>query len=124
MTAAAPVFVIDDEEPVRAALAKLLRALGFNSESYASAQEFLDHYSGDHGGCLLVDIRMPGMSGLDLIEELRRRGIDLPAIVMTGHTDESSLERLETLNAIGFLEKPFTLEQLKEKLARWTAQQA
>lgn len=122
MTAPAPVFVIDDEEPVRLALAKLLRALGLTSEMYASAQDFLDHYSGDRAGCLLVDIRMPGMSGLDLLEELRRRGIHLPAIVMTGHTEESALERLETLNPIGFLEKPFTLEQLKQKLARWTGQ--
>ena len=120
MIASAPVFVIDDEEAVRVALAKLLRALGLTSELYASAQEFLDHYSRDRGGCLLVDIRMPGMSGLDLIEELRRRGIDLPAIVMTGHTEETSLARLATLNPIGFLEKPFTLDQLKERLARWT----
>ncbi|HZT75513.1 MAG TPA: response regulator [Vicinamibacterales bacterium] len=119
MTPAAPVFVIDDEEAVRAALGKLLRAIGVASEMFSSAQDFLERYNGDRGGCLLVDIRMPGMSGLDLLEELHRRDIHLPAIVMTGHTEETSLERLERLRPIGFLEKPFTLDQLKQKLARW-----
>ena len=122
MTSSPPVFVIDDEEAVRVALAKLLRVLGLRSELFSSSHDFLERYSGDDRGCLLVDIRMPGMSGLDLIEELRRRGIHLPAIVMTGHTEETALARLETLNPIGFLEKPFTLEQLKEKLDRWTKQ--
>ena len=66
-----PVFVIDDEEPVRVSLGKLLRALGVPSQTFPSAEAFLASYAGDGAGCLLVDIRMPGMSGLDLIEELR-----------------------------------------------------
>ena len=114
-----PVFVIDDEESVRAALTKLLRAIGVPSETFPSAQAFLDSYTSDRRGCLLVDVRMPGMSGLDLIEELQRRDNRLPAIVMTGHTDEAALERLEALQPIGFLEKPFTLAELKQTLERW-----
>lgn len=102
-------------------LGRLLRAIGVPSETFASAEEFLASESVRRDGCLLVDIRMPGMSGLDLIEELHRRQIDLPTIVMTGHTDEASLERLKTLGTIGFLEKPFTLADLKTVLARWRA---
>ena len=115
-----PVFVVDDEEAVRSSLAKLLRALGVPNKTFASAEAFLAADTGE-GGCLLVDIRMPGMSGLDLIEELGRRGRALPAIVMTGHADASSLQRLETLPMIGFLEKPFSVVQLKDILATWRA---
>lgn len=115
-----PVFIIDDEEPVRTSLAKLMKALGVPAETFASAEAFLDRYAGD-SGCLLVDIRMPGMSGLDLLEELNRRQIPLPAIVMTGHTDAQSLHRLNTLQPLGFLEKPFSLSQLKAILEEWWA---
>jgi FixJ family two-component response regulator len=114
-----PVFVIEDEEPVRASLARLLSAIGFPNRTFASAESFLASYTGDEAGCLLVDIRMPGMSGLDLIEELERRGVSLPAIVMTGHTDETSLQRVSALHTIGFLEKPFSVGQLKAMLGRW-----
>jgi FixJ family two-component response regulator len=113
------VFVIDDEEPVRAGLARLLRAIGVASLTFESAESFLDAYDPGHEGCLLVDIRMPGMSGLDLIEELGRRKIALPAIVMTGHADARAMERLGTLDTMGFLEKPFRVSELKAVLGRW-----
>jgi FixJ family two-component response regulator len=119
MTDHPPVFVVDDEEPVRASLGKLLRLLGFSSSTYASAESFLASYGGDAGGCLLLDLRMPGMSGLDLIEELEKRNIALPVIVMTGHTDAKSVKRLEAHNTLGFLEKPFSADQLRDVLARW-----
>ncbi len=115
------VFVIDDEEPVRTSLSKLLRALGVPCAPFPSAEAFLASYLGDRQGCLLVDIRMPGMSGLDLIEELDRREASLPAIVMTGHADYQSLQRLATFRTIGFLEKPFSVDQLKEMIERWRA---
>lgn len=114
-----PVFVVDDEEPVRSSLARLLRAIGFPSLTFPSAESFLEGYSPGDVGCLLLDVRMPGMSGLDLIDELNRRGIALPVIVMTGHIDERTIERLSRLNTLGFLEKPFTVEQLKTVLSRW-----
>jgi FixJ family two-component response regulator len=114
-----PVFVVEDEEPVRASLKRLLRAIGVPATTFASAESFLESYTGEKPACLLVDIRMPGMSGLDLIEELARRRLSLPTIVMTGHADMKSLHRLNTLETIGFLEKPFSIGQLKEVLARW-----
>jgi FixJ family two-component response regulator len=113
------VFVVDDEEPVRAGLARLLRAIGVASLTFESAESFLDSYDPEIEGCLLVDIRMPGMSGLDLIEELGRRKIALPAIVMTGHADARAMERLGTLDTMGFLEKPFRVAELKAALGRW-----
>lgn len=116
-----PVFIVDDEESVRVSLGRLLRAIGVPSKTFASAEAFLSGYAGEREGCLLVDIRMPGMSGLDLIEELDRRRIPLPAIVMTGHTDARSLHRLNTLSTIGFLEKPFSVTQLKAVLEGWWA---
>ncbi len=115
------VHVIDDEESVRRSLGRLLRAVGIASTGYASAEAFLESYCGTETGCLLVDIRMPGMNGLDLIAELKRRGCPLPAIVMTGHTDEQSMRRLTSLRAVGLLEKPFSLDQLKEILSRAAA---
>jgi len=114
-----PVFVIDDEEPVRVSLAKLLRAIGFPSRTFGSAMAFLASDALGEDACLLLDLRMPGMSGIDLIEELARRQMDVPTIVMTGHTDMKSVQRLEAFPLIGFLEKPFSVTQLKELLDLW-----
>jgi FixJ family two-component response regulator len=117
MTPVAHAFVVDDEEMVRSSLGRLLRAIGVPNSGFASADAFLAAYAGEPG-CLIVDIRMPGMSGLDLLDELQRRGTALPAIVITGHTDEGSLQRLSTLRVVGLLEKPFSTAQLKEMLGR------
>jgi FixJ family two-component response regulator len=120
MTSPQPlVFVIDDEEPVRNGVSRLLRAIGIQNTMFASAESFLESYTGGEEGCLLVDIRMPGMSGLDLIEELERRQTPLKAIVMTGHADPATMKRLATLRTVGFLEKPFAVAQLKELLGVW-----
>lgn len=119
-----PVFVIDDEEPVRVSLAKLLRAMGFPSRTFASAASFLSSDAMHEDGCLLLDLRMPGMSGVDLVEELHRRQVAVPVIVMTGHTDMESVQRLDAFPLIGFLEKPFSAAQLKEMLDRWRASSA
>ena len=119
VTVAPLVFVVEDEAAVRSSLERLLRAIGVPATTFASAELFLESYTGGGPACLLVDIRMPGMSGLDLIEELARRRLSLPTIVMTGHTDMTSLHRLNALETIGFLEKPFSIGQLKEVLARW-----
>src|SRR4051812_818622 len=95
------MFVIDDEEAVRRSLAKLLGAIGVPTETYASAVAFLSACAMDRPGCLLVDLRMPGMSGLDLMMEMKRRNIHLPVILMTGHTDERSVQRLEAHQPFG-----------------------
>ncbi len=118
-TSNAPVYVIDDEEPVRLSLAKLLRAMGYPSRAFPSAASYLESDAIGTEGCLLLDLRMPGMSGIDLIEELHRRHLLLPTIVMTGHTDMTSVQRLELFPLLGFLEKPFSVEQLRELLDRW-----
>jgi len=114
-------FVVDDEEIVRTSLGKLLRVIGIASTAFASAEAFLDGYRGDEDGCLIVDLRMPGMNGLDLLEALQRRGSALPAILISGHADEGTLRRLTGLQAVGLLEKPFSLAQLREMLARCDA---
>ncbi len=114
-----PVFVVDDEEPVRVSLSKLLRAMGYPTQSFASATAFLESEAVSEHGCLLLDLRMPGMSGIDLIEELTRRQLAVPIIVMTGHTDMKSVQRLESFPLVGFLEKPFSVDQLRELLDRW-----
>ena len=114
-----PIFVVDDEEPVRLSLSKLLRAMGYPTESFASAAAFLESEAVSEDGCLLLDLRMPGMSGIDLIEELTRRQLAVPIIVMTGHTDMKSVQRLESFPLVGFLEKPVSVDQLRELLDRW-----
>jgi FixJ family two-component response regulator len=112
------VFIVDDEEMVRTSLSKLLRAIGIPSTGFPSGEAFLASFTGQEQGCLIADIRMPGMSGLDMLEELQHRGSALPAIVMTGHTDEGSVRRLAALPMVGLLEKPFSVAQLKEMLGR------
>ena len=116
---ARPVFVIDDEEAVRLSLAKLLRALGFPSRAFPSATSYLESDALHEDGCLLLDLRMPGMSGIELVEELHRRARAVPIIMMTGHTDATSVQRLEAFPLLGFLEKPFSVNQLKALLDRW-----
>ena len=119
MTTHPPMFVVDDEEAVRTSLARLLGAIGVPTETYESAIAFLAKHSEDRGGCVLVDLRMPGMSGLDLLLELRRRNSTLPVILMTGHTDERSIQHLESHQPFGFLEKPFHIRDLKTLVERW-----
>jgi FixJ family two-component response regulator len=114
-----PVFVIDDEEPVRLSLTKLLRAMGYPSRAFASAAAYLESDAMGVDGCLLLDLRMPGMSGVDLVEELSRRGLSAAIIIMTGQADSRSVERLEAFPLIGFLEKPFSVDQLRELLEQW-----
>jgi two-component system response regulator FixJ len=121
MTSHPPVFVVDDEEAVRVSLGRLLQAIGVPNRTFGSAQSFLEDFQGDEAGCLLLDLRMPGMSGVDLLEELERRGMRLPVIVMTGHTDMASSQRLAEFQPIGLLEKPFSVTQLRAMLDQWRA---
>src|SRR3954469_13094846 len=115
------MFVVDDEEAVRRSLSKLLGAIGVPTEQYESAVAFLATYTPDRPGCILVDLRMPGMSGIDLLLELRRRNITVPVILMTGHTDERSVRHIESHQPFGFLEKPFHIKDLKALVERWRA---
>ncbi len=108
----AVVFVVDDDEAVRDSLRWLLEANGFRVRPFASAEQFLSDWRPDLAGCLVVDVRMPGMSGLELHDELLRRGSSLPLIFITGHGDVPMAVSSMKKGAADFLEKPFNDEQL------------
>lgn len=108
----AAVFIVDDDENMRHALVRLCKSVGLHTRTYAAAQHFLDDCAGEMHGCLVTDMRMPGMSGLDLLPKLRERGITLPVIVITGYGDVASAVRAMKSGAIEFLEKPFSNQEL------------
>ncbi len=109
MEACAPkqtVFVVDNDEAVCDALGMLLRAAGMSVETFRSAAAFLNEYHLNRGGCLVLDIRMPGMSGLDLQDELHKRRIQIPIVFLTGHGDVPMAVRALKKGAVDFIEKP------------------
>ena len=106
------VFVVDDDQAVRESLEWLLTAGDLSVRTYSSATEFLNAFVPGTPGCLLVDVRMPGMSGLELQEELTARAIDIPVIVITGHSDYQMALRAIEGGASDFLEKPLDDESL------------
>ena len=101
------VFVIDDDASVREALQRLLRSVGLNAELFGSAGEFLQRKPADVSCCLVLDVRLPGLSGLDFQAELRRAGIQIPIIFMTGHADIPMSVKAMKGGAVEFLPKPF-----------------
>lgn len=116
------VFVIDDDEAVRDALDMQLSAAGFTVLPFGSAQSFLEAYESRWHGCIVTDVRMPGMTGIELQQDLARRGIPLPVIVITGHADVPMAVAALKGGAVDFIEKPFRDEVLisavREALAR------
>lgn len=110
------VFVVDDDAAVRESLALLVKSMSLAAETYASAQEFLEHYDGTRPGCLVLDIRMPLMSGLDLQQVLASRGLDVPIIFITGHGDVSMAVQAMRAGAVDFLEKPFKDQDLLDRI--------
>lgn len=110
------IFVVDDDAAVRQSLSLLIRSMSLAVETFESAQAFLDQCDQRRGGCLVLDIRMPGMSGLDLQEELRRRSVELPIIFITGHGDVTMAVRAMKAGAIDFIEKPFNDQQLLDRI--------
>lgn len=101
------VHVIDDDEAMRDSLSFLLDIQGFETRVYESAIAFLEALPDLAGGCVLTDVRMPGLSGLELIETLRAQGNDLPVVVMTGHGDVPMAVEAMKAGVIDFIEKPF-----------------
>ncbi len=112
------VIVIDDDEAVRSSLKLLLRSVKLPVTAYASAQEFLPRYSPDQPGCLIVDVRMPGMSGLELQQQLNLRGAMIPVIFITGHGDISMAVEAMRHGAFDFLPKPFRDQDLLDRVQR------
>jgi FixJ family two-component response regulator len=100
------VVVVDDEEAVRKALQTLLRAAGLTVRSFASAEDFINSGQLSTTGCLITDIRMPGMSGLDLLAELNKQRLAIPTIFITAHGDETLRMQAMRAGAVKFLAKP------------------
>jgi FixJ family two-component response regulator len=115
---AAMVMVVDDDAGVRNAMRSLLKSVGLNSSLFASAQEFLDAYNPSQLGCLVLDIRMPGMSGLELQQHLNLRGAVIPVIFMTGHGDIPMAVEAMQHGAFDFLQKPFRDQDLLDRIQR------
>jgi FixJ family two-component response regulator len=115
MSSSSPtVFVVDDELSVRQSLSRLLRAAGFNVATFGSAQEFLERYDPNTPGCLVLDVAMPGLNGLELQEALVARDSLLPIIFLTGHGDLPSGVRAMKRGAVDFLGKPIDATDLIE----------
>lgn len=114
----ATVFVVDDNASVREALESLLRSAGYRVESFASPAEFLERPRGAEASCLVLDIELPGVSGLDLQEQLARSHGDMPVIVITGHADVDRSVRAMKAGALEFLTKPFDEEALLAGIER------
>jgi FixJ family two-component response regulator len=110
------VFVVDDDRAMRDSLSWLLDSVGLRVRSYATAADFLADHDPAQPGCLVLDVRMPGMSGLDLQAELARRGVELPTIVITGHAEVSMAVRAVKAGAIDFIEKPFSDQLLLDRV--------
>ena len=101
------IHIVDDDPAIRDSVSLLLKSAGFESRAYASAEDFLSSYKASRPGCLLLDIRMPGMNGLDLQEELSSRRINTPVIIMTGDGDVPAAVRAMKAGSLDFIEKPF-----------------
>jgi len=112
------VFVVDDDDAVRESLAMSLKLAGHQVESFASAAAFLASGAPNRSGCLVTDIRMPEMDGIELQEELRKRNCSLPVIVITGHGDVPLAVRAMKAGAGDFLEKPFARDALLTAVRR------
>ncbi len=112
MTDQRRVYVVDDDEPVRDAIGMLLDSVGIAHSAFDSATAFLEQHSAEPGGVLVLDIRMPGMSGLDLQRALAERGSALPIIFITGHGDVPMAVEAMRRGAVDFLRKPFRDQEL------------
>jgi FixJ family two-component response regulator len=115
-TSDAIVFVIDDDESMREALKSLIRSVGLKVEAFASAHEFLQGRRPDLPACLILDVRMPGLSGLDLQRDLSEANIHIPIIFITGHGDIPMSVRAMKAGAVEFLTKPFRDQDLLDAI--------
>jgi FixJ family two-component response regulator len=112
------VVIIDDDASIRRSVSNLLGSVGFDVETFVSAEAFLESAHRERAGCLVIDLRMPGMSGLDLLRHMAATGSPVPAIVLTAHgNDEARHECLEA-GAFAFLEKPFRSATLLDAVRR------
>ena len=106
------ISVVDDDESLRRSLSNLLRSVGFGVETFASAEEFLRSDQRENTGCLVLDLQMPGMSGLDLLRQLAFRDSRIRVVILTAHGDEETRRRSLQAGAVAFLDKPFHSDAL------------
>jgi FixJ family two-component response regulator len=114
----ATVYIVDDDPDMRDSLRWLMKTVGLHVEVYASAAEFLDRFAPGGPGCLVFDVRMPGMSGLDLYEAMVARGEGMPVIFITAYADVPMAIRALKSGAIEFVEKPFNRQELLDRVQR------
>jgi len=110
------VFIVDDDAAIRFAMQALMDSVNLNHEIFASADEFLDKFGEQRPGCLVLDIRMPGLGGLELQEELIKRGNTLPIIFITGHGDVPMAVEAMQKGAVDFIQKPFRDQELLDRI--------
>lgn len=118
MSSEPTVFVVDDDQAMRTSLQWLIESTGMQVRTFASADSFLAAYYPGRAGCLLVDVRMPGMSGLELQAYLAREGHQLPVIIITGHGDVAMAVKAMKSGAVDFIEKPFHDEDLLRSIRK------
>src|ERR1700722_1606119 len=112
------VFIVDDERDVRESLHELLESVGLHSKSFATAQEFLSSPRSEGPSCLILDVRLPGISGLDLQHELKRARVSIPIIFLTAHADVPMSVKAMKSGAVEFLTKPFRHQDLLDAVQR------
>ncbi|HEU4377257.1 MAG TPA: response regulator [Hyphomicrobiaceae bacterium] len=121
MPSAPTVFLIDDQEAVRNALGELLRVFGYDVRTYETANEFLAKHDPQQRGCVVADVRMPGMDGIELVSELGRRKFTLPVVLISGHADVAMAVAAIKAGAEDFIEKPVDDAQLLAAINRCLA---
>ena len=118
MTEQATIYVVDDDEAIRDGISDLVESMGLKTQAFASAEEFLQGYSASGPACLVLDVRMTGMSGLELQQTLAEREIDIPIVIVTGHGDiPMAVEAMER-GAVDFIEKPFREQALWKSIKK------
>ena len=116
MTHIPTVFIVDDDKAVRDSLQWLVESVGLKARTFESAQRVIAEMEKDDCGCLVADIRLPGMSGLDLQDKLNERGLNIPTLVITGHADVPVAVRAMKAGAMDFIEKPFSNQMLLDRI--------
>lgn len=111
------IYVVDDDSGIRDALGVLLESCGYDVTTFDNGRAFLDKLDQLHSGCLLLDVRIPDISGLELLERLGSRANDFPAIIMTGYADLSMAVRALRAGAVDFVEKPFSDDEILKRVS-------
>lgn len=115
------VYIVDDQDVVRRSLARLVESVGMSASAFASPAEFLEAYDSDTPGCLVLDVRLPGMSGIDLQEKLISEGSVHPVILISGHADVPTAVRAMKAGAVDFIEKPVNDQEFLDRIQKCVA---